>query len=73
MNRGMAKRKDEADKTCEVIGCDNPPERSVASKKVESAGLDFEASRGKIQLCKVHYKEYRKASKKDRKLESLGR
>lgn len=73
MNVGMAKRKDEAEKTCEVIGCDNPAERSVAAKKVESAGLDVEASKGKIHLCKLHYKEYKKASKTDRKLESLGR
>lgn len=69
----MAKRNDESIRTCDVEGCDKPAERSIAAKKVESAGLAIDSSKGKVHLCKDHYKEYKKSSKTDRKLEQLGR
>lgn len=69
----MANESDDTVKTCDVEGCDNPVERSISAKKIEKAGLDIEESRGKVHLCKEHYKEYKKSSKADRKLETLGR
>jgi hypothetical protein len=69
----MAKQSDDPMKTCDVEGCDNPAERSISAKKIEKVGLDIEESRGNVHLCKEHYKEYKKASKADRKLEALGR
>ena len=38
-------------------------------KKVEAAGLDVESSGKKSQLCKAHYKEWKKETKDDRELE----
>jgi hypothetical protein len=69
----MANQRGDSVKTCDVEGCDNPAERSISGKKVEKAGLDIEESRGKVHLCREHYKEYKKSSKADRKLEALGR
>lgn len=69
----MAKQRDDSVKTCDVEGCDKLVERSISAKKVEQAGLEMEESRGKVHLCKEHYKEYKRLSKADRKLEALGR
>jgi hypothetical protein len=66
-------RESEGTKTCDILGCDRPAERSLSAKKVEKAGLDIEDVKGKVHLCKDHYKEYKKASRTDRKLETLGR
>lgn len=60
-------------KGCDVLGCSEPYERSISSKKVETAGLDIADGVGKrAHLCKKHYREFKKKMKKDRELESLG-
>jgi hypothetical protein len=69
----MAREVEGGAKTCDVVGCDKPAERAVSPKKVKQAGLDIEDVRGKAHLCKKHYKEYKKASKTDRKLDRLSR
>ena len=57
----------------EVQGCSEPSERSISSKKVEKAGLEISDGVGKrAHLCKKHYRELKKKTKKDRELESLG-
>ncbi len=72
-NQVMADRT-EASRTCSVIGCGKDVERSLAFKKVEESGLDVGEDAGrKAGLCKEHYKEYKKLTKKDRVLESIGR
>lgn len=70
---GSMARESEGTKTCDVIGCEKPAERGISPKKVKQAGLDIEDVRGKAHLCKDHYKEYKKSSRSDRKLETLGR
>ncbi len=69
----MAERT-EASRTCSVVGCGKDVERSLGFKKVEESGLDIGEDVGrKAGLCKEHYKEYKKLTKKDRVLESIGR
>jgi hypothetical protein len=60
--------------TCDVSGCDNESQRSLSKKKVES-GTDLNlAGNGKrVGLCKEHYRKYKKETKENRKLDSLGR
>ena len=65
---------DEAiEETCDVVGCSEPAHRAVSAKNVSKGGLKVKKERGKAHLCKEHYKEYKKATKKDRELERLGR
>ncbi len=55
---------------CSVIGCDKPAVRSLSNERVSNAGLKVgEARRGRAYLCKDHYKEFKKETKKEKKLE----
>lgn len=62
--------KKSADK-CEI--CGKEVARSVSRKKAAGiAGLEISSSGGpKVHLCKEHYKVFKKATKTDRKLDSL--
>jgi hypothetical protein len=53
---------------CSVSGCKNDAVRSLPTDKVKSAGLKVGESR-RAFLCKEHYKEFKKETKKDRALE----
>jgi hypothetical protein len=53
---------------CSVIGCSNDAVRSLQTDKVKNAGLKVGEAR-KTYLCKEHYKEFKKETKKDRTLE----
>ena len=50
---------------CNVSGCEEDAVRSINTQKVEAAGLDVESSGKKSQLCKAHYKEWKKETKDD--------
>ena len=52
---------------CSVIGCDKDAVRSLTAERATAAGLKIEDSR-RAYLCKDHYKEFKKATKKDRLL-----
>ena len=54
--------------TCSVKNCDKNAVRSLARDKVSSAGLKVNEGR-RSYLCREHYKEYKKGSKKDKLLE----
>lgn len=54
--------------TCSVKNCDKDAIRSLARDKVSSAGLKVNEGR-RSYLCREHYKEYKKGSKKDKLLE----
>jgi hypothetical protein len=60
-------------KTCDVKGCDSEAERSISGNAADDAGLKVDEGLKRVHLCKEHYKEYKKLSKKERELESLGR
>lgn len=53
---------------CSVVGCGGEAKRSLSAEKVKGAGLTVETER-RAYLCEVHYKEYKKRTKKDRKIE----
>ena len=53
---------------CSVSGCSNTALRSIAVEKAAKAGLKVGSSR-RAYLCKDHYKEFKKKTKKDRLIE----
>jgi hypothetical protein len=54
---------------CSVSGCGQDAVRSLSTEKVRSAGLNVGSSQRRSYLCKEHYKEYKKKTKKDKQLE----
>jgi len=60
-------------KTCDVSGCSKEAERSISMKQVKDTKLSVkpECTRS-AHLCKDHYREFKKETKKDRKLQKLG-
>jgi hypothetical protein len=63
-----------AEDKCGVAGCSSPAVKSYAREAVEKAGLKPADEKSKrCHLCKEHNKEYKKATKEERKLENLGR
>jgi uncharacterized Zn finger protein (UPF0148 family) len=53
---------------CNVPGCGREAVRSLSAEKVKVAGLKVSSER-RAYLCKEHYKEYKKKTKKDKQLE----
>ena len=53
---------------CSVSGCSSTALRSIAVEKAAKAGLKVGTSR-RAYLCKDHYKEFKKKTKKDRLIE----
>ncbi len=53
---------------CTVTGCDKDAIRSLSAEKASSAGLNVGQAK-RAYLCKEHYKQFKKGSKKDRMLE----
>ena len=53
---------------CSVSGCGQDTVRSLSAEKVRAAGLRVGSER-RAYLCKEHYKEYKKKTKKDKQLE----
>ena len=51
-----------------MVGCSRDAERSIPLDKVKSAGLKINGEK-RAYLCKEHYKEFKKKSKKDKTLE----
>jgi hypothetical protein len=69
-------KKDEKDdpKLCSVKGCENPFKRKMSGKAVTKAISDIQwktKDPRKVRLCKDHYKDYKKATKEDRKLDRM--
>lgn len=54
---------------CSVSGCGGEAIRSLSTEKVKSAGLDVGSSGRRAYLCKKHYKEYKKKTKKEKMFE----
>ena len=71
----MSSNNEKNSSSCDVAGCSLEVKRSISSAKIKStiSSIDLSSSSRKAKLCKIHYKEFKKASKKDRKLETLGR
>jgi hypothetical protein len=54
---------------CSVSGCGEDAVRSVPAEEAAHAGLKVTATTGRCYLCKNHYKEMKKKTKKDRQVE----
>jgi len=54
---------------CNVAGCNREAVRSLSAAKVRSAGLNIGSKEKRAYLCKEHYKEYKKRTKKEKKIE----
>jgi len=54
---------------CSVSGCGKEAIRSISAEKVKSAGLNIGSGARRAYLCKEHYKEYKKKTKKEKKVE----
>jgi hypothetical protein len=55
---------------CSISGCGSQAIRSISAARVRSAGLSPGSER-RAYLCKEHYKEYKKKTKRDRELERM--
>jgi uncharacterized protein YlaI len=49
--------------------CGKEAVRSISADKVKAAGLGAKGIEKRAYLCKEHYKEYKKKTKKDKTLE----
>ncbi len=54
---------------CSVSSCGSDALRSVSIDKVKAAGLKIDSGEKRAYLCKEHYKEFKKKSKKDKQLD----
>jgi len=67
-------REEKPQEKCDVSGCEQETERHMSRKKVKEAmSWTLKGDDSSVGLCKTHYREFRKATKVDRKLESLRR
>ena len=59
---------------CEVPKCEEEYTRSISFKKAKAAMNDWKLDDGprRIHVCKDHYREFKKATKKDRNLDKAG-
>ena len=65
---------DDEQGVCSTVGCGKTPKRSIPRKRVEKTGsLNLQGSSRKTALCTDCYRIFKKSSKKDRTMESLGR
>jgi len=73
--RNMAERRSSATEmgNCDIQNCTKPAERSVSAENAKSAGLKYAEGLKRVHLCKEHYRQFKKETKKDRVIESLGR
>ncbi len=54
---------------CSVSSCSREAARSISAEKVKAAGLSVGSNENRAYICKEHYKEYKKKTKKDKTLE----
>ncbi|RLF50007.1 MAG: hypothetical protein DRN20_00385 [Thermoplasmata archaeon] len=60
------------EETCQISGCNEKAVKSISRKKaVEVFGGRVKAEGRRVHICKKHYKEFKKATKKERELERL--
>ena len=74
MKRRDISLSDDEQVVCSVAGCGKTPKRSIPRKRVEKTGsFNLQGSSRKANLCSDCYRTFKKSSKKDRTMESLGR
>ena len=59
-------------RSCVISNCGKEASRAVSGRKVEKAGMSTTTDPSKTaHLCKDHYREFKKKTKKDRMLDRL--
>jgi len=54
---------------CSVSGCGGEAARSISVDKVKAAGLNVGSVEKRAYVCKEHYKDFKKKTKKDKTLD----
>lgn len=54
---------------CGVSGCGKDAIRSLSTEKAKSAGLNIGSVGKRVYLCREHYKEFKKKTKKDKTID----
>jgi hypothetical protein len=54
--------------SCSVVGCSAGAIRSISTDKVARTGMNIGNAR-RAYLCKTHYKEFKKLTRKDRQID----
>ena len=54
---------------CSVSGCNKEAVRSLSTAKAKSAGLNVSSNEKRVYVCKDHYKEFKKKTKKDKTID----
>jgi thymidine kinase len=54
---------------CGVAGCSRDAVRSLSTEKAKSAGLSVGSGERRVYVCREHYKEFKKKTKKDKTVE----
>ena len=54
---------------CSVSSCSREAVRSISTGKAKSAGLNVNSDEKRVYLCKEHYKEFKKKTKKGKTLD----
>ncbi len=59
-----------SDKNCEVPGCTNDSFKTVPADLAKKV-FTIDDKKTKVHLCKEHYKEYKKGTKKERAMNRM--
>jgi hypothetical protein len=54
---------------CSVSGCSREAVRSLSTGKTKSAGLEVDSGEKRAYLCREHYKEFKKKTKKEKTID----
>jgi thymidine kinase len=54
---------------CSVSGCSREAVRSLSNDKAKAAGLNVGSDKKRAYLCREHYKEFKKKTKKDKTID----
>ena len=54
---------------CSVSGCSKEAARSISTEKAKAAGLNVGSNERHVYVCREHYKEFKKKTKKDKTIE----
>jgi hypothetical protein len=54
---------------CSVSSCNIEAARSISADKVRAAGLNIGSGEKRAYICKEHYKEFKKKTKKEKTID----
>jgi len=54
---------------CGIEGCGQPAKRSISASNLAGTSLKVRTSSHRVNLCKDHYKQFKKETKEERDIE----